>query len=140
MTAMFGSKKEEKESTVKQTGKSEVKKDGGKKTKKKSKKITEKLLKNSEMINRVIVYPIVSEDAMQKTTVGKYVFKVHADSNKNQVKKAVETLYGVDVVKINIMKYKQENHRFRMVKGKKSGYKKAIVTVKAGQEIQLFSE
>ena len=140
MTAMFGSKKEAEKSTAKQAGKSEVKKDSSKKTKKKAKKITEELLKKSELVNKTIISPIVSEDAMQKTTIGKYVFRVHPNVNKKQVAEAIEVLYGVDVVKVNIMKYKPENHRFRMVKGKKSGYKKAIVTVKAGQEIQLFSE
>ena len=117
-----------------------MKKKDSKKGKKKAKKITEKLLKKSELVNRTIISPVVSEDAMQKTTIGKYVFKVGSDVNKNQVAEAIEALYGVDVVKVNIMKYKQETHRFRMIKGKKSGYKKAIVTVKAGQEIQLFSE
>ena len=77
---------------------------------------------------------------MSKTTIGKYVFRVNPRANKNQVSEAIEVLYGVDVMKVNIMKYKQKSHKFRLTKGKKSGYKKAIVTIKTGQEIKLFSE
>lgn len=140
MTAMFNSKKEEKDSkTVKETAKNKVaKKDS--KDKKKKKKISEELIKKADLVNKVIINPIVSEDAMQKTTEGKYVFRVDPNSNKNQVAEAVEALYGVNVIKVNVMKYKQKNHRFRMTKGKKSGFKKAIVTIKSGQEIELFSE
>jgi large subunit ribosomal protein L23 len=140
MTAMFNSKKEEKDSkTVKETAKNKVaKKDS--KDKKKKKKISEELIKKADLVNKVIINPIVSEDAMQKTTEEKYVFRVDPNSNKNQVAEAVEALYGVNVIKVNVIKYKQKNHRFRMTKGKKSGFKKAIVTIKSGQEIELFSE
>lgn len=137
MTAIFSSKNEDQDKkAVKKTGKEKV----VKKDSKKKKKVSEELIKKADLVNKVIISPIVSEDAMTKTTHGKYVFKVSSDSNKNQVAEAIEVLYGVDVVKVNVMKYKQKNHRFRMVKGKKSGYKKAIVTIKSGQEIQLFSE
>ena len=138
MTAIFNSKNQDKdEKTVKETDNKKVVKKG---TKKKKKKVSEDLIKKADLVNKVIISPVVSEDAMTKTTKGKYVFKVSSNSNKNQVAEAIEVLYGVNVVKVNVMKYKQKNHRFRMVKGKKSGYKKAIVTVKSGQEIQLFSE
>jgi large subunit ribosomal protein L23 len=134
MTAMFDSKKEEKNSkTVKETAKNKVAKKDSKD--KKKKKVSEELIKKADLVNKVIINPVVSEDAMQKTAEGKYVFKVDPNSNKNQVAEAVEALYGVDVLKVNVMKYKQKNHRFRMTKGKKSGFKKAIVTIKSGQEI-----
>ncbi len=133
MPAIFGSKKEEEQ-------KKAVKKTEKKAVKKKVKKISENLIKKADLVNSTIITPIVSEDAMNKTTIGKYVFKVNPKSNKNQVAEAIEALYGVEVTKVNIMKYKQKNHRFRLTKGKKSGFKKAIVTVKTGQEIKLFSE
>ncbi len=145
MTAMFGNKKDKnlstgEEKTVKKTDNGAVKTNKKKLTKKKTKKISEKLIQKAELVNNIIIAPIISEDAMAKTAIGKYVFKVNPKANKNQVAEAVEVLYGVDVTKVNIVKYKQKNHRFRMTKGKKSGYKKAIVTIKSGQEIQLFSE
>ncbi|MCK5080764.1 MAG: 50S ribosomal protein L23 [Candidatus Moranbacteria bacterium] len=141
MTAMFGSKKEEeKKSLVKKTADKTVEKKAKKVAKKKVKKISEDLIKKADLVNSVIIAPIVSEDAMNKTTFGKYVFKVNPRSNKNQIAEAVEVLYGVEVTKVNVMKYKQKNHRFRTTKGQKSGYKKAVVTLKSGQEIQLFSE
>jgi large subunit ribosomal protein L23 len=136
MTAMFGDKKE---STDKKQDKTK-KVDKNKVVKKKAKKISEKLIQKADLVNKVIVSPVVSEDAMNKTTQGKYVFKINPKANKNQVSEAVGVLYGVDVVKVNIMNYKQKNHRFRMTKGKKNGFKKAVVTIKSGQEIQLFSE
>lgn len=141
MTAMFGAKKEEeKKETVGKTG-DKVAKTGEKKTaKKKTQKISENLLKNAKLVNDTIISPIISEDAMNKTTVGKYVFQVNPKANKNQVAEAVQALYGVDVVKVNMMKYKQKNRNFRQIKGKQSGYKKAIVTIKTGQEIKLFTE
>ncbi len=139
MTAIFGAKKESTDETQAKVAK--TRQSAEKKTvKKKAKKISEKLIQKADLVNRVIISPVVSEDAMNKTTQGKYVFKIDSKANKNQVAEAIEVLYGVDVVKVNVMKYKQKNHRFRMTKGKKSGYKKAVVTIKSGQEIQLFSE
>ncbi len=142
MTAMFGTKKEEgdKETVSKKDEKSLVKTDAKKAGKKKTKKVSENLIKKADLVNSVIISPIISEDAMNKTTVGKYVFKVNPKTNKNQIAEAVEVLYGIDVTKVNVMKYKQKSHKFRTIKGKKSGYKKAIVTIKTGQEIKLFSE
>ncbi len=142
MTAMFGSKKEEKkkETVDKKTDIKAVDTKTKKVIKKKTKKVSENLIKKAELVNSVIIAPIISEDAMSKTTIGKYVFRVNPRANKNQVSEAIEVLYGVDVMKVNIMKYKQKSHKFRLTKGKKSGYKKAIVTIKTGQEIKLFSE
>lgn len=140
MTALFGGKKDKSEEEKKQELVKKVTAKKKKTEKKKAKKVSEDLIKKADLVNRVILNPVVSEDAMSKTTVGKYVFKVHPNANKNQIAEAVKALYGVEVTKVNVMKYKQTNHRFRGMKGKKSGFKKAIVTVKAGQEIQLFSE
>lgn len=141
MTAMFGSKdEEEKKEAVKKTEAKPVKTTEKKAAKKKVKKVSEDLIKKADLVNSTIIAPIISEDAMSKTTIGKYVFKVNPKSNKNMIAEAIEVLYGVDVTKVNVMKYKQKSHRFRLTKGKKSGYKKAIVTIKAGQEIKLFSE
>jgi len=140
MTALFGGKKDKSEEEKKKELVKKVSTKKKKTTKKKTKKVSEDLIKKADLVNKIILNPVVSEDAMSKTTVGKYVFKVHPDANKNQVAEAVKALYGVDVVKVNVMKYKQKNHSFRGRKGKKAGFKKAIVTIKSGQEIQLFSE
>jgi len=143
MTAMFGDKDEEKKETAKNSsigGESKPAKTADKKTKKKVKKVSEDLIRKADLVNNTIIEPIISEDAMSKTTLGKYVFKVNPRSNKNQIAEAIEVLYGVTVTKVNVMKYKQKSCQFRQIKGKKSGYKKAIVTVKSGQEIKLFSE
>ena len=92
------------------------------------------------LINRVIVGPKVSESAIKQQTLGKYVFFVRKDATKNEVAKAIEAMYGVNVRKVNIQMYSQRNHQFRGHKGKKSAFKKAIVSLKKGESLDVFSE
>ncbi|MDZ7611438.1 MAG: 50S ribosomal protein L23 [Candidatus Moranbacteria bacterium] len=115
-------------------------KEEGKKSKGKKKKISEELKENAELVERVIVSPVVSEDAMNKNAINKYVFEVAKDCNKKEIAQAVRALYGVDVIKVNVIRKSPQSHRFRMAAGQKKGRKKAVVTIKSGQEIKLFSE
>ena len=67
----------------------------------------------------------------------KMVFKVHKGASKNSIKKSIEKIFKVNVIKINTINLKGKT---KLVKGKKSskpGYKKAIVTLKKGQNIDL---
>ncbi len=84
-------------------------------------------------INKIVVAPILSEKSnLCREKLHKYVFKVHKDANKILVKEALEKLYNVKVEKINILNTKSKLVRFRYRPGVKSGYKKAIVTLKSG--------
>ena len=93
----------------------------------------------------VIVKPIFTEKqtAITDKFENRYGFIVVPSANKVEIKKAVETLYNVHVESVNTMKYDgKERSRFSksgVVKGRTSSYKKAIVTLKKGETIDLFS-
>ncbi len=81
--------------------------------------------------------PIITEKATVLSEQNKTVFKVHSKANKKSIKKSIEKLFKVNVVKINIINQKT---KIKMKQGKKSyknGYKKAIITLKKGQSIDL---
>ena len=83
--------------------------------------------------------PIITEKATILSEQNKTVFKVHEGANKKSIKKNIEKLFKVNVIKINIINTKTKR---KMKQGKasfKSGYKKAIVTLKKGQSIDLTS-
>ena len=81
--------------------------------------------------------PIITEKATILSEQNKTVFKVHSKANKKTIKKNIEKLFKVDVVKVNIINSKR---KLKMRQGKKTfktGYKKAIITLKKGQNIDL---
>ena len=81
--------------------------------------------------------PIITEKATILSEQNKTVFKVHENANKKTIKKNIEKLFKVNVVKVNIINQKS---KLKMKQGKKSiksGYKKAIITLKKGQSIDL---
>ena len=81
--------------------------------------------------------PIITEKATILSEQNKTVFKVHSKANKKSIKKSIEKLFKVNVVKIDIINQKT---KIKMKQGKKSyknGYKKAIITLKKGQSIDL---
>ena len=84
-----------------------------------------------------IVSPAVTEKATSLSELNKMVFKVHKGASKKSIKKSIEKIFKVNVIKINTINLKGKT---KLVKGKKSsrpGYKKAIVTLKKGQSIDL---
>ena len=84
-----------------------------------------------------IVSPVITEKATSLSEFNKIVFKVHKGSSKNSIKKSIEKIFKVNVIKINTVNLRGKT---KLVKGKKSsrpGYKKAIVTLKKGQSIDL---
>ena len=68
------------------------------------------------------------------------VFKVSSVSNKARVRKAVTSIFGVEVVSVNILNCKGKSRRFGKTTGKTKGYKKAIITLKKGDEIDFGSK
>ena len=79
----------------------------------------------------------VTEKSTDLSKIGKYVFVVKAGATKPEIKKAVKEVYKVDAVSVNIINRPAKKKRLGQLKGKQSGYKKAIVTLKAGQTIDL---
>ncbi len=81
--------------------------------------------------------PIITEKATILSEQNKSVFKVHRKANKKIIKKNIEKLFKVNVIKVNIINSKT---KLKIKQGKRSyktGYKKAIVTLKKGQSIDL---
>ncbi len=83
--------------------------------------------------------PIITEKATILSEQNKTVFKVHENANKTVIKKNIEKLFKVNVVKVNIINQKTKIKMKQGKKSYKSGYKKAIITLKKGQSIDLTS-
>jgi len=85
----------------------------------------------------LIKHPIVTEKATRQNSLGRYVFSVDKDSTKSDIKRLVKKLYNVDVERVSIVNIKSKIKRSARFIGTKPGYKKAIVTLKEGQKIDL---
>tara|TARA_B100001063_G_C16389417_1_gene369405 strand:- start:65 stop:358 length:294 start_codon:yes stop_codon:yes gene_type:complete len=81
--------------------------------------------------------PIITEKATILSEQNKTVFRVHEKANKVTIKKNIEKLFKVNVVKVNIINQKAKIKMKQGKKSTKSGYKKAIITLKKGQSIDL---
>ena len=84
-----------------------------------------------------IISPVVTEKSTNLSDQNKIVFKVPNSSNKSSIKKSIEKIFKVNVTKVNIINKKT---RIKITRGKKvrvKGYKKAIITLKKGQSIDL---
>ena len=84
-----------------------------------------------------IISPNVTEKSTSLSEYNKIVFKVQKNASKNSIKKSIEKIFKVNVIKVNTINLKGSN---KMIKNKKSfisGYKKAIITLKKGQSIDL---
>jgi len=81
--------------------------------------------------------PIITEKATILSEQNKTVFKVHNNANKKTIKKNIEKLFKVNVIKVNIINLKSKIKLKQGKLSKKGGYKKAIVTLKKGQSIDL---
>ena len=84
-----------------------------------------------------IISPNVTEKSTSLSEFNKIVFKVHKDASKKLIKKNIEKIFKVNVIKINTINLKGKNKIVRNKKIFKPGYKKAIVTLKKGQSIDL---
>tara|TARA_Y100000992_G_C20887574_1_gene314751 strand:+ start:55 stop:348 length:294 start_codon:yes stop_codon:yes gene_type:complete len=84
-----------------------------------------------------IIHPIITEKATTLSEQNKSVFKVHLGANKESIKKNIEKIFKVKVVKINIINTKSKTKIKQGRLSDKPGYKKAIVTLKEGQSIDL---
>lgn len=89
---------------------------------------------------QILIKPLVTEKAtMAKETANQVGFFVHPQANKIEVKKAVEKAFSVKVTAVNIVRKRpSQRRRFGRAVGHDSGYKKAYVTLAAGDKIELF--
>ena len=88
--------------------------------------------------NDIIIRPVISEKSTLMMEDNKYVFKVATNANKHTVKMAIKEIFGVVPENVNIINVRGKNRRLRYRVGKKAAWKKAIVTLKAGDKIQIL--
>ncbi len=78
-----------------------------------------------------------TEKAVRAKTDNQYVFMVKSSANKSEIKKAVKELYKVDAVAVNTLNRRAKSKRFYGTKTAHNGFKKAFVTLKKGQSIEI---
>ena len=87
----------------------------------------------------ILISPVVSEKSYGLIAErGKYTFKVHPKAHKTQIRQAVEEVFNVTVLSVNIAKMPAKPKRRGMTQGTRPGWKKAVVTVAPGQQIEAF--
>ena len=89
-------------------------------------------------LSKIILMPHVSEKSvMLADNVKQQTFKVAPSATKNDVKEAIEKLFGADVINVNILTVTGKTKVFGRTIGKRKNYKKAYVTLKEGQDVDL---
>ncbi|RPG17627.1 MAG: 50S ribosomal protein L23 [Pelagibacteraceae bacterium TMED124] len=83
--------------------------------------------------------PVITEKATSMTEQNKVIFKVHEKASKESIKKNIEKIFKVTVIKINTINNKPKTKIVRGKTGIKKGFKKAVITLKKGQSIDLGS-
>ena len=86
----------------------------------------------------ILIRPIVSEKSYSLMDQGKYTFEVDPRSNKTEIKIAVEKVFGVKVASVNTLNRQGKTRRTRFGLGKRKDVKRAIVTLVAGESIDVF--
>lgn len=89
-------------------------------------------------MNKIFKKVLVSEKSYQDASVGKFSFVVDQKTSKEEVAKEVEKLFKVNVLKANSMNYEGKIKQTKRKTGKRCNFKKVILTLKAGQKIDLF--
>ena len=88
--------------------------------------------------NQILLAPVVSEKSYELIEQRKYAFRVHPDAHKTQIRQAVEELFEVRVQAVNVIKVQPKPKRRGLIRGKKPGWKKAIVQLREGDTIEIF--
>ncbi len=125
-------KKDEAKASVKEA---EVKVDKKATKEETVKKVSPK--KDKKVSHAILVCPLVSEKAAIAESRGTYTFIVDANTNKIEVKKAIETIYGVKPTNVRMINVEGKEVRHGRNVGKRKDWKKAIITLPAGQSISI---
>ncbi|MES2676985.1 MAG: 50S ribosomal protein L23 [Pseudomonadota bacterium] len=80
---------------------------------------------------------IYTEKSNKQLEQNKYCFEISADCDKTEIKASLKAIFNVDVIKVNISNVTGKIKRFKGIIGKRSSYKKALVTIKEGQSINF---
>lgn len=95
------------------------------------------MIKNKSSFYDILRAPVMSEKSMNMSGFNKYTFKVRLYATKEQVKKAIENIFEVKVIKINSLTTEGKTKMFKGIKGKRKDYKKIIVTLDKGNTIDF---
>ncbi|MDD4082695.1 MAG: 50S ribosomal protein L23 [Sphaerochaetaceae bacterium] len=93
---------------------------------------------NEKFSYDAVKQPHISEKATYLAEKNKYTFDVSPRYNKNEIKKSIEGIYNVNVLGINFIKIPAKKRRLGKTQGYRKAYKKAIVTIKEGQKIEIL--
>jgi large subunit ribosomal protein L23 len=96
--------------------------------------------KNYRQIIDLIKYPIITDKATRLLELNQYTFATDIKANKEQIKSAIEYLFQVKVTAVNTYHAPIKKKRVGRFMGRKSKYKRAIITLESGNSIDLFSE
>jgi len=111
----------------------------GNSQKKQDNKDNKKIVKNKfDNAYKVLVKPLVTEKATNLGSESKYVFVVQNNANKIEISKAVNSIYGINPISINIIKIKGKKKRHGKIIGRRKDWKKAIVTLPKGKSINVY--
>ncbi|WP_106475539.1 50S ribosomal protein L23 [Phytohalomonas tamaricis] len=94
---------------------------------------------NQERVFKVLLGPHMTEKAAFAAEHNQYVFKVASDATKPEIKKAVEALFGKKVDRVQVLNMKGKTKRSARGEGRRSGYRKAYVTLAAGETLEDFT-
>ena len=87
---------------------------------------------------QVLIAPVVSEKSYSLIGENKYSFRVHDKAHKTQIRQAVEELFEVKVASVHIVHVRPKPKRRGLQKGRKPGWKKAVVELREGDRIEIF--
>jgi large subunit ribosomal protein L23 len=89
-------------------------------------------------LNEVLIRPLITEKNTMLTAQGRYTFEVDKRANKPMVRQAVEQIFKVDVTAVNVINVPGKTRRVGRSVGQTASWKKAIVTLRPGQRIEIF--
>jgi large subunit ribosomal protein L23 len=102
-----------------------------------AKKKEEKMIVDG-ISHKILMEPWMTEEATRVAQMNKYIFEVFPRARKEEIRRAVESTYKVDVISVNTIKIPGKKRTRGRIEGKSSSFKKAVVTVKEGEQIEFF--
>ena len=105
-----------------------------------TKKITKPLKQRAEIDTLILIRPIITEKATDQEAQGCYGFEVDVKANKISIKKAIQELYGVKPLRVNIIRVRGKRVRYGRSTGKTKAWKKALVFLKKGDKIEFIKK
>ena len=91
-------------------------------------------------LSQVLLKPLLSEKSYLESELNKYRFMVHSAANKIVIRQAVEKMFGVKVLSVNVSKVRGKQKRFGRFQTRKSDWKKAVVTLAQGESLDFFEK